>query len=143
MTSIHGTDQRSRLIAQASAIVPLLQANAPSCESQRRLTQDNLEAMDKAGLFALRAPRRFGGLQADLRTYVDVVAELGRGCASTAWIAFISDATGEEQIHVVAQDGSGPVEQLSPMMSTRSASSVASAPRMSVPSSMQIGRAHV
>ena len=34
-----------------------------------------------------------GGFEADIRTYMDVVTELGRGCGSTSWVAFISIAT--------------------------------------------------
>jgi 3-hydroxy-9,10-secoandrosta-1,3,5(10)-triene-9,17-dione monooxygenase len=41
----------------------------------------------------MRAPKRFGGYEADLRTYTDVVTELARGCGSTGWISFISIAT--------------------------------------------------
>jgi alkylation response protein AidB-like acyl-CoA dehydrogenase len=32
-------------------------------------------------------PRRFGGYQTSIRTYIDVMSELGRGCGSTAWVA--------------------------------------------------------
>jgi alkylation response protein AidB-like acyl-CoA dehydrogenase len=32
-------------------------------------------------------PERFGGYQTSVRTYIDVMAELGRGCGSTAWVA--------------------------------------------------------
>jgi 3-hydroxy-9,10-secoandrosta-1,3,5(10)-triene-9,17-dione monooxygenase len=49
--------------------------------------------MDAARLFRLRTPKRFGGLEADMQTYNDVVTEIGRGCGSTAWVAFISNAT--------------------------------------------------
>jgi alkylation response protein AidB-like acyl-CoA dehydrogenase len=52
-----------------------------------------LAAIDAAQLFRLRTPQRFGGFEADIRTYMDVVTELGRGCGSTSWIAFISIAT--------------------------------------------------
>jgi alkylation response protein AidB-like acyl-CoA dehydrogenase len=32
-------------------------------------------------------PRRPGGYETSIRTYVEVMAELGRGCGSTAWVA--------------------------------------------------------
>jgi alkylation response protein AidB-like acyl-CoA dehydrogenase len=32
-------------------------------------------------------PARFGGSETSIRTYLDVIAELGRGCGSTAWVA--------------------------------------------------------
>ena len=32
-------------------------------------------------------PARFGGYQTSIRTYIEVMAEVGRGCGSTAWVA--------------------------------------------------------
>lgn len=84
---------RAALTAKAAALVPLLRAKAAETERQRRIPDEILAAMDAAGLFRMRAPKRFGGFEADLRTYMDVVTELGRGCGSTSWIAFISIAT--------------------------------------------------
>jgi alkylation response protein AidB-like acyl-CoA dehydrogenase len=46
-----------------------------------------LAAARDTGAFALATPRRHGGPEADLTTRVQVLAELGRGCPSTAWIA--------------------------------------------------------
>jgi alkylation response protein AidB-like acyl-CoA dehydrogenase len=84
---------RAALMAKTTALVPLLRAKAAETERGRRIPDEVLAAMDTAGLFRMRAPRRFGGLEADLRTYMDVITELGRGCGSTAWISFISIAT--------------------------------------------------
>lgn len=84
---------RSDLMAKATALVPLLRAKAAETERTRRIPDEILAALDQAGLFRMRAPKRFGGYEADLRAYMDVVTELGRGCGSTAWIVFISIAT--------------------------------------------------
>ena len=84
---------RLELVARAAELVPLLRANAEKTEQARRLPDENLAALDAAQLFRLRTPKRFGGLEADMRTYTDVVTEIGRGCGSTAWVAFISNAT--------------------------------------------------
>src|SRR5688572_33012325 len=32
-------------------------------------------------------PKRFGGYQTSIRTYIEVMAEIGQGCGSTAWVA--------------------------------------------------------
>ena len=84
---------RAELMAKATALVPLLRAKAAETERARRIPDEVIAAVEKAGLFRMRAPKRFGGYEADLRVYMDVVTELGRGCGSTAWIAFISIAT--------------------------------------------------
>jgi 3-hydroxy-9,10-secoandrosta-1,3,5(10)-triene-9,17-dione monooxygenase len=84
---------RDALTAKAAALVPLLRAKAAEAERERRISDEVLAALDGAQLFRLRAPKRFGGFEGDLRTYNDVVTELGRGCGSTSWVAFISIAT--------------------------------------------------
>jgi 3-hydroxy-9,10-secoandrosta-1,3,5(10)-triene-9,17-dione monooxygenase len=84
---------RSALMAKTTALVPLLRATAAQTERDGRIPDAILAAIDGAQLFRLRTPKRFGGFEGDLRTYMDVVTELGRGCGSTSWIGFISIAT--------------------------------------------------
>ena len=84
---------REAMTARAEALVPLLRAKAAEIEREGRIPDDVLAAMDAAQLFRLRTPQRFGGFEGDIRTYMDVVTALGRGCGSTSWIAFISIAT--------------------------------------------------
>jgi 3-hydroxy-9,10-secoandrosta-1,3,5(10)-triene-9,17-dione monooxygenase len=84
---------REKMTAKAAALVPLLRAKAAEIERQGRIPDEVLAAIDAAQLFRLRTPKRFGGFEADIRAYMDVVAELGRGCGSTSWIGFISIAT--------------------------------------------------
>ena len=84
---------REKLTAKAAALVPLLRAKAAEIERDGRIPDEVLAAIDAAQLFRLRTPTRFGGFEADIRTYMDVVTELGRGCGSTSWVAFISIAT--------------------------------------------------
>jgi 3-hydroxy-9,10-secoandrosta-1,3,5(10)-triene-9,17-dione monooxygenase len=86
------TKLRSELVAKAASLVPLLRSNAPKAEEMRRLPDDSISAMEAAGMFRVCAPKQFGGYEGDVRTYTDVVAEIGRGCGSSAWIAFISNA---------------------------------------------------
>ncbi|MFD0019910.1 acyl-CoA dehydrogenase family protein [Streptomyces sp. NPDC058382] len=70
----------------ARALVPLLRDNAARTEADRRVAEENIEALAGAGLFRLTVPRRFGGHQADFRTFLDVTSELARGCGSTSWV---------------------------------------------------------
>ena len=46
-----------------------------------------MQALKDAGLCRLMVPARFGGYQTSVRTYIDVMAEVGRGCGSTSWVA--------------------------------------------------------
>jgi len=84
---------RAELLKNAGAIIPLLRKNAERTERERRIPAENIAAMEQGGLFRILVPRKFGGLEAGLRTYTDIVAEISRGCGATGWVAFISDAT--------------------------------------------------
>ncbi|MGW5580368.1 acyl-CoA dehydrogenase family protein [Micromonospora chokoriensis] len=74
------------LIEAARAIVPVLAKEADKAERERRVTDASTAAARAAGAFALGTPRRDGGIDANLTTRLRFLAELGRGCASTAWI---------------------------------------------------------
>jgi 3-hydroxy-9,10-secoandrosta-1,3,5(10)-triene-9,17-dione monooxygenase len=75
------------LIERAASIRPILERNAEKTDSLRRLADENVQALKDAGLCRLMVPARFGGHQTSVRTYIDVMAELGRGCGSTSWVA--------------------------------------------------------
>ncbi|MFF8566620.1 acyl-CoA dehydrogenase family protein [Streptomyces albidoflavus] len=71
----------------AVELVPLLKEHAARTEADRRIAEENITALTEAGLFRLTVPRRFGGHEAGIRTFLEVTSELGRGCGSTAWVA--------------------------------------------------------
>ncbi|MFG1609930.1 acyl-CoA dehydrogenase family protein [Actinoplanes sp. NPDC049265] len=74
------------LLNAARKTVPTLLANAARTEAELTPAPDSVAAVREAGLFALAVPRAAGGQEADLRTLVETLAELGRGCPSTAWV---------------------------------------------------------
>jgi 3-hydroxy-9,10-secoandrosta-1,3,5(10)-triene-9,17-dione monooxygenase len=82
-----GSLEQTALLEQAAAIRPILERNAGTTDAQRRLADENVRALRDAGLCRLMVPRRFGGYETSIRTYVEVMAEIGRGCGSTAWVA--------------------------------------------------------
>jgi 3-hydroxy-9,10-secoandrosta-1,3,5(10)-triene-9,17-dione monooxygenase len=75
------------LIARAAAMRPLLERSAERTDAARRLADEIVQALHETGLCRLMIPRRFGGYQTSIRTYIEVMTELGRGCGSTAWVA--------------------------------------------------------
>ncbi|WP_241779732.1 acyl-CoA dehydrogenase family protein [Streptomyces natalensis] len=79
---------------RAASLVELLRRHAARTEEQRRVAEENIAALDEAGLFGITVPRRFGGHQASVRTLVEVGAELGRGCGSTAWTTSLINVSG-------------------------------------------------
>lgn len=77
---------RADLVERAAKLVPLLAANAAQTEADRRVVEENIAAIDEAGLLSIMRPKRHGGLETDFRTMLEVSRELARGCGSTAWV---------------------------------------------------------
>jgi 3-hydroxy-9,10-secoandrosta-1,3,5(10)-triene-9,17-dione monooxygenase len=74
------------LVARAAELRETLWADAPEADRARRLTERCVVTMSDAGLNHLMTAKRFGGFETDVRTVLDVVTELGRGCGSSAWV---------------------------------------------------------
>ena len=70
---------------RAREIVPTLASRAQKCEDARVLLPENEKLLHEAGLFRYHQPKRFGGMELPFVAQVDIVAELARGCPSTAW----------------------------------------------------------
>jgi 3-hydroxy-9,10-secoandrosta-1,3,5(10)-triene-9,17-dione monooxygenase len=88
MATIQATSvNASTLIERAASLRPILERNADETDSRRRLADENVQALKDSGLCKLMVPARLGGHQTSVRTYIDVMAELGRGCGSTSWVA--------------------------------------------------------
>src|ERR1700704_4118545 len=83
MTS-HNVDTPSPLEA-ARKLVPMVRSCADETEAERELPRPLFEALADAGFFHLAVPRSLGGGELDLPTYIQVIEELGKADASTAW----------------------------------------------------------
>jgi hypothetical protein len=59
---------RQALVASARELQPLLERNASRTEADRRVVEENLTAIRSADLLTIAVPRRFGGLETDIRT---------------------------------------------------------------------------
>jgi 3-hydroxy-9,10-secoandrosta-1,3,5(10)-triene-9,17-dione monooxygenase len=70
---------------RARDIVPVLRERAQKCEEARVLLPENEKLLHETGLFRYHQPKRFGGMELPFIAVVDIVAELARGCPSTAW----------------------------------------------------------
>ncbi|MBB5857527.1 acyl-CoA dehydrogenase family protein [Amycolatopsis umgeniensis] len=68
-------------------IVPRLRENGHKAEDARWIPDENVELLDKAGVFQLATPARFGGLDLPLADQFEILAEIARGCGSTGWVA--------------------------------------------------------
>src|SRR6266487_3534415 len=81
------------LVERARQLVPHLRQRVKEMDQLGYLPEATVQELQDAELFQLTIPRIYGGQQVDIRTYMDVVAEIGRGDASTAWtVAIINGA---------------------------------------------------
>jgi len=74
------------LLARAEALVPVLRERAGHTEELRRLPDETIEDLHRAGLFRILQPRRVGGSELPFRSIVELVSIIGKGCGSTAWV---------------------------------------------------------
>lgn len=80
------TPGREELIDRARELTPRLGERAAQADQLRRLPAETHDELTAAGLYRLYLPKRFGGYESDVMLQVDLAAELGRGCGSTAWV---------------------------------------------------------
>ncbi|HEY0812950.1 MAG TPA: acyl-CoA dehydrogenase family protein [Pseudonocardia sp.] len=83
---------RADLVERAAKLRPLLAADAEQTDRERGVPRENVAALGKAGLLALMQPARYGGLETDFRTLLEVSREVGRACGSTAWVTALLNA---------------------------------------------------
>ena len=95
-------DSAHRLVEAARAISPLLRRNADEAERESRLTSETAQALLAAGMFRLGTPRRLGGHELPITACMDVLAELGLACPSSAWVVMLS--YGAQQIAASFRD---------------------------------------
>jgi 3-hydroxy-9,10-secoandrosta-1,3,5(10)-triene-9,17-dione monooxygenase len=78
------------IIARARALIPALAERSREARRRRRISDETIADMQRAGFFRVLQPRRWGGYEMDLHTFYDVELALGEGDMSTAWIYGVS-----------------------------------------------------
>jgi alkylation response protein AidB-like acyl-CoA dehydrogenase len=74
------------LLDAARQITPQIRACVDEIEATRELPPALFEAMADAGLFHMVLPRSLGCAEIDLPTYIQVIEEIAKADASTAWV---------------------------------------------------------
>jgi 3-hydroxy-9,10-secoandrosta-1,3,5(10)-triene-9,17-dione monooxygenase len=77
---------RERLLERARTMGPGLKARAEECERIRQLPAATHRDFVAAGFYRIHQPKRFGGYELDWALLLDLGAEIGRACASSAWV---------------------------------------------------------
>ncbi|MBN9083203.1 MAG: hypothetical protein BGP04_03265 [Rhizobiales bacterium 62-17] len=73
------------VVAWARDFVPDLRAAQAESDRLGRPPEHVVDKLKRAGVYALTVPRAYGGLQADISTWMRTVTELGRGDGGVAW----------------------------------------------------------
>lgn len=76
----------TELLERIGDVGPILERNTDETERNRRVVDENIEALTAAGAFKVTVPRRFGGFEMSLRDKLEVSAAVGEHCGSTAWV---------------------------------------------------------
>lgn len=74
------------LLDRVRAIAPMIAENAAEAERRRKPVDEVIEALKATGIFRAFVPRRFGGYEIDLDTYIDLGLAVSRACTSTGWV---------------------------------------------------------
>src|SRR5438876_9715878 len=74
------------VIQAARGMVPVLRARQEECEALGRLPEQTNAELVSAGFYRILQPRRFGGAELDLPTFLETMATVARGCPSSGWV---------------------------------------------------------
>jgi alkylation response protein AidB-like acyl-CoA dehydrogenase len=82
------------IISNARTIGPIIEEEADTFAKERRLTDDAVALMRRAGLFRIAFPKAWGGPEMDILSQCEVMETLGYHDASAAWVAMICSDSG-------------------------------------------------
>ena len=87
-TSVSASDAAWR----ARELIPELRERAAQTALDRRLPVANIDVLRRSGALKTIQAKRNGGYALGIRSHLDVMSALGRGCGSTAWVAGVVQA---------------------------------------------------
>ncbi|MEY9485719.1 alkylation response protein AidB-like acyl-CoA dehydrogenase [Streptomyces calvus] len=72
-------DELTSLLKAVRDVVPTLHKNGVEAEDRRWIPEENIALLEKAGVFRMAVPRRFGGLDLGVAEQSRGIAEIARG----------------------------------------------------------------
>src|SRR5262245_65066599 len=73
------------MIGHARAMRQSLRARQDECEAIGCIPSATQQELVAAGIYRTVQPRRFGGYEFSVETFLEVMIEIARGCPSTGW----------------------------------------------------------
>ncbi len=86
---IENVTDEATLIKKAQALIPVLKERAQKAERDRCMPKETDADFREAGFYRALQPARYGGLELDYGAQTMFARELGRACASSAWVGGI------------------------------------------------------
>ncbi|MER7834340.1 acyl-CoA dehydrogenase family protein [Streptomyces sp. NPDC096040] len=86
------TPTSEELVASVAALKSLIGKHAAQGDTDRRLADEVVSALGEAGAFRLGAPKRFGGHEAPIRTWLDVCSAVAEADGGAAWVTTLFNA---------------------------------------------------
>jgi 3-hydroxy-9,10-secoandrosta-1,3,5(10)-triene-9,17-dione monooxygenase len=77
---------REGVLERARALVPVMRERSRETELSRRVPDETIRDLQEAGLFKVVQPACYGGYEADLATYFDIVLTLSAADGSVGWV---------------------------------------------------------
>jgi alkylation response protein AidB-like acyl-CoA dehydrogenase len=81
-----GSPSTADLLEKVEQIRPILERNGPTGDEMRRVPDESMDALTEAGLFKVTRPRRYGGYETSIETYLEVGAAVARADGATGWL---------------------------------------------------------
>jgi 3-hydroxy-9,10-secoandrosta-1,3,5(10)-triene-9,17-dione monooxygenase len=75
----------AEVVARTEALVSVLRDRATAVDELRQMLPASVADLKSAGTARLFQPARFGGCEAPMRSGVEALVAVGRGCGSSAW----------------------------------------------------------
>jgi alkylation response protein AidB-like acyl-CoA dehydrogenase len=86
MSSVARDQPAEGLVARVRDLLPLIGEAAAQAEQLRKPVDAVMDALAATGVFRAYVPRRFGGFEIDIDTFIDIGTAVGSACASTGWV---------------------------------------------------------
>jgi alkylation response protein AidB-like acyl-CoA dehydrogenase len=83
----------TRLLGDIRKLAPNITARAREIETLRRIPVDLVDALKSIGLFRMFVPQSHSGLELDLPSALELIAELGKVDGSVGWTVMITSAS--------------------------------------------------
>ncbi|MCP3822754.1 acyl-CoA dehydrogenase family protein [Streptomyces sp. A3M-1-3] len=77
------------MLEAVRGIAPAIAANTYEAETRRWIPEENIELLEKAGVFGIAVPERFGGLDLPVADQARILTEIARSCGSTSWVSMV------------------------------------------------------